>query len=189
MSTNKWGYAKFNLKSRMASGFPTGPPGIEGVRHIWYGFKGKIEYLNIAQIEVYSNGVNILKDNDDIKVVFGSRGYETKHGPENLFDGNYDTFYHSAKKFRREQVNYVKMDLGKEYTIDSVKIFNRKSCGSAEANNICNDRWAGSYVKLHSHPYKWFEGVLAESEQIVGDHKENGVRVRTFTSKDFHTPK
>lgn len=154
---------------------------IEGVRHIWYGFKGKIEYLNIAQIEVYSGGVNIVKDNDDINVVFGSI-YETsdnKYGPENLFDGNYDTFYHSAKKFRREQVNYVKIDLGKEYTIDEIKVFNRKSCGSKEDNNICNDRWAGSYVKLHSHPYKWFEPI-AVSEQIVGDHKEGGVRVKTF---------
>ena len=189
MSTNKWGYAKFNLKSRMASGFPTGPPGIDGVNSIWFGFKGKIEYLNIAQIEVYSNGVNIVKNKASVSKVTVGSTYETsdnRYGPDNLFDGNYDSIYHSALKFKREQVNYVKIDFDKRYTIDSVKIFNRKSCGSAEANNICNDRWAGTYVKLNQHsPFK----VLAQTPLIVGDHKENGVRVRTFTSKDFHTPK
>ena len=148
---------------------------IEGVRYVWFGFKSKIEYLNIAQIEVYSNGVNIVKDIDGSKVTVGST-YETsdnRYGPDNLFDGNYDSIYHSALKFKREQVNYVKIDLGKEYTIDEIKVFNRKSCGS------CNDRWAGSYVRLHSHPYKWWEPMV-ESEQIVGDHKEGGVRVKTF---------
>ena len=185
MSTDKWEYAKFNLKSRMSSGFPTGPPGIDGVNSVWYGFKGKIEYLNIAQIEVYSNGVNIVKNKKSVSRVTVGSTYETadnKYGPDNLFDGNYDSIYHSALKFRREQVNYVKIDFDKRYTIDSVKIFNRKSCGSAEANNICNDRWAGTYVALHQHnPWK----LLAQTPLIVGDHKENGVRVKTFTSKDF----
>ena len=78
-----------------------GRKGIEGVRYVWYGFDNKSEYLNIAQIEVYSDGVNIVKDIDGSKVTIGSRGYETgsdreKYGPEKLFDGNYDTFYHSA---------------------------------------------------------------------------------------------
>ena len=76
-----------------------------------------------------------------------------------------DTFY-----------NYVKIDLGKEYKIDKVKIFNRKSCGSKEGNNICNDRWAGSYVKL----LRSNGSLIKASEKVVGDHKQGGERVITF---------
>ena len=126
MSTNKWGYAKFNLKSRMASGFPTGPPGIDGVNSIWFGFKGKIEYLNIAQIEVYSNGVNIVKNKASVSKVTVGSTYETsdnRYGPDNLFDGNYDSIYHSALKFKREQVKKeidVTINLCKYYEKESI---------------------------------------------------------------------
>ena len=242
---------------------------IEGVRYVWFGFDDKIEYLNIAQIEVYSGGVNIVKDIDDSKVTVGST-YETsdnKYVSDHLFDGNYDTFYHSAleagwkttsnkrynlqnlkgqyvslgsgadvsynaelgddedasvadckkacvslpkcksilynkrgkschmlsattadtstlsntnndiiEKIGDSQHNYVKIDLGKDYTIDSVKIFNRKSCGSKEANNICNDRWAGSYVKL----LRSNGSLIKASEKVVGDYKQGGERVISF---------
>ena len=241
---------------------------IEGVRYVWYGFDNKYEYLNIAQIEVYSDGVNIVKDIDGSKVTVGSKYNETQYGPENLFDGNYDTMYHSGldvttipkgepvnwetitgKKYssrtmskekryinastgaekspsyrasikntnvdgcktqcekfdtcksiimyddscyltsttttetipytttrggsiiqKKGGYNFVKIDLGKEYTVDEVKVFNRKSCGG------CNDRWAGSYVKLLGSN----GSLIKASERVVGDHKEGGVRVKTF---------
>ena len=250
---------------------------IEGVRYVWYGFDDKDEYLNIAQIEVYSGGVNIVKDIDGSKVTVGSRyDNNTGYAPDNLFDGNYDTMYHSGKdvnintvpkgeplnwetitgkkyssrtmsrekryinastgaeksfssdaeikntnvdgcktqceKFdtcksiimyddscyltsttttetvpyattgegsiiqKKGGYNFVKIDLGKEYTVDEVKVFNRKSCGSKESNNICNDRWAGSYVKLLGSN----GSLIKASEKVVGDHKEGGVRVKTF---------
>lgn len=243
-----------------------GRKGIEGVRYVWYGFDNKKEYLNIAQIEVYSDGVNIVKDIDGSKVTVGSRyDNNTGYAPDNLFDGNYDTFYHSGlevgwktttnKRYDYQKVkyvslgygadvsynaelgeddpvsvedckkacaslpkckstlyykhgkschmtssttggtstasstrhdiiekigdtfyNYVKIDLGKEYKIDKVKIFNRKSCGSKEGNNICNDRWAGSYVKL----LRSNGSLIKASEKVVGDHKQGGERVITF---------
>ena len=244
-----------------------GRKGIEGVRYVWFGFDNKNEYLNIAQIEVYSDGVNIVKDIDGSKVTVGSKYNETQYGPENLFDGNYDTIYHSGleagwkttsnKRYEWQKMsgkyvslgygadvsynaelgededvshddckkecaslrkcksilyskngkscymtstnpdatttvsstghdiiekigdtfyNYVKIDLGKEYKIDQVKVFNRKSCGSKEANNICNDRWAGSYVKLLGSN----GNLIKASERVVGDHKQGGERVITF---------
>ena len=72
---------------------------IEGVRYVWYGFDNKTEYLNISQIEVYSGGVNIVKDIDDSKVTVGSNIDErsdNKYPIQPLFDGNYDTYYHSG---------------------------------------------------------------------------------------------
>ena len=239
---------------------------IEGVRYVWFGFDNKTEYLNIAQIEVYSDGVNIVKDIDGSKVTVGSR-YDngTGYAPDNLFDGNYESMYHSGleagwkttsnkrydyqkvkyvslgygadvsynaelgededvsaedckkkcaslpkckstlynkygkschmtsstpggtstrrstrhdiiEKIGDAQHNYVKIDLGKEYKIDQVKIFNRKNCGSKESNNICNDRWAGSYVKL----LRSNGSLIKASEKVVGDYKQGGERVITF---------
>lgn len=245
-----------------------GRKGIEGVRYVWYGFDNKTEYLNIAQIEVYSDGVNIVKNIDGSKVTVGSRyDNNTTSAPDNLFDGNYESHYHSGleagwkttsnKRYDYRQMsgkyvslgfgadvsynaelgededvshddckktcaslpkcksifynkrgkschmtstnpdatttvsstghdiiekigdtfhNYIKIDLGKEYKIDQVKIFNRKSCGSKEDNNICNDRWAGSYVKL----LRSNGSLIKASEKVVGDHKQGGERVITF---------
>jgi hypothetical protein len=238
-----------------------GRKGIEGVRYVWYGFDNKTEYLNIAQIEVYSGGKNIVKDIDGSKVTVGSQYNGTQYLKNQLFDGNYDTLYHSGieagwktisnKRYDYQQMrgkyvsvgygadvsynavlgededvsaadckrvcaslpkcksilynkygkechmtstnpaatttasstdrdiiekigdtfyNYVKIDLGEEYTIDSVKIFNRKSCGG------CNDRWAGSYVKL----LRSNGSLIKASEKVVGDHKQGGERVITF---------
>ena len=243
-----------------------GRKAIEGVRYVWFGFDNKTEYLNIAQIEVYSDGVNIVKDIDGSKVTVGSR-YDngTGYAPDNLFDGNYESVYHSGleagwkttsnkrydyqkvryvslgygadvsynaelgededvsaedckkacaslpkckstlynkygkschmtssttgrtstanstqhdiiEKIGDSQHNYVKIDLGKEYKIDQVKVFNRKNCGSKEGNNICNDRWAGSYVKL----LRSNGSLIKTSEKVVGDYKQGGERVITF---------
>ena len=242
-----------------------GRKGIDGVRYVWYGFNDKNEYLNIAQIEVYSDGVNIVKDIDDSKVTVGSHGYKDTYQKKQMFDGNYDNFYHSGlevgwkttsnKRYDWQKIkyvsvgygadsrsnaelggddpgddvsqdyckkkcaklpkckstlynktdkschmtsstpggtstasstnhniiekigdtyhNYVKIDLGKEYTIDQVKVFNRQSCG---ANGECNDRWAGSFVKL----LRSNGGLIKASERVVGDHKQGGERVKTF---------
>lgn len=141
----------------------------KNVRYIWYGFDNKTEYLNIAQIEVYSGGKNIVKDIDDSKVTVRSHGYKDTYQKEQMFNGNYDNFYHSAAKAK----DWIKIDLGKEYTIDTIKIFNRKECG---ANGECNARWAGSFVKLLNSS----GNEISRSERIVGDHRENGDRVKTF---------
>ena len=146
---------------------------IEGVSSIWYGFDNKTEYLNIGQIEVYSGGKNIVKDIPGVYVTVNSEhGDGTQYKKNQMFDGNYTSMYHSAGKPN----DWIKIELGKEYTIDEIKVFNRKSCGSKEANNICNDRWAGSFVKLLDSS----GNLIKASEKVVGDHKEGGVRVKTF---------
>ncbi len=144
--------------------------GVKGVRYIWYGFDNKTEYLNIGQIEVYSDGVNIVKNIDDSKVTVNSEyGDGTNYRKNQLFDGNYISMYHSAGKPN----DWIKIDLGKEYTIDAIKIFNRHTCG----NGVCDDRWSGSYVKLLNSSGNEIE----RTERVVGDHKENGERVKTYS--------
>ena len=130
---------------------------VEGVRYVWFGFAagGGNPYLNLSEIEIYSGGVNIVKDWDGSQVEAASSYYHhdtdpTTYHPKNLFDGRKaDTFYHSGQHDR----NYVKIDLGKEYTIERVNVVNREHCGDADpdANKLdgwCNNRWEGAVLKL-----------------------------------------
>jgi len=129
---------------------------VEGVRYVWFGFAaGANPYLNLSEIEIYSGGVNIVKDWDGSQVEVASPHYQhdtdpTTYHPKNLFDGRKaDTFYHSGQDFK----NFVKIDLGKEYTIERVNVVNREHCGDADpdANKLdgwCNNRWEGSVLKL-----------------------------------------
>jgi len=128
--------------------------GLKGVRYVWFGFDNKTEYLNIGQIEVYSGGENIVKNIDDSKVTVNSEyGDGTRYTKKELFDGNYRSMYHSAGKPN----DWIKIDLGKEYAIEEVKVFNRNQCGG------CDNRWEGAVLKLLDSS----ENVLKTGEAIT----------------------
>ena len=155
----------------------------KGIRYVWFGYEksGWPERpLNIAEIEVYSGGVNIVKDFGDGKVQSSSI-YANWTSPKNLFDGNKSSMAHTNDS----GTNYFKIDLGKEYSaIDKVMVHNRDNC--------CYERWAGSFVKLLDK-----DGVeimrSTDTLPIVANkndstnitkaknYKEGGVRVKTFT--------
>jgi len=155
----------------------------KGIRYVWFGYEksGWPERpLNIAEIEVYSGGVNIVKDFGDGKVQSSSI-YANWTSPKNLFDGNKSSMAHTNDS----GTNYFKIDLGKEYSaVDKVMVHNRDNC--------CYERWAGSFVKLLDK-----DGVeimrSTDTLPIVANkndstnitkaknYKEGGVRVKTFT--------
>ena len=179
--------------------------GVEGVRYVWFGFDNKTEYLNIAGIEIYSGGENIVKDwavvvgegdkdisdfggsfnrrrwqltnynasvlkifGDELKKKvtvnssFGSGDSATgDYGTRTLFDGNINTLYHSEGKPN----DWIKIDLGKEYTIDEVKVFNRKQC------NACNNRWEGAVLKLLGSS----ENVIVKGDPVNTVDTDNGI--------------
>ena len=144
---------------------------VKGVRYVWFGFDNKTEYLNIAEIEVYSDGVNIVKNIDDSKVTVSSEhGDATNHRKNQLFDGNYDNMYHSAGNPN----DWIKIDLGKEYTIDEVKVFNRYSCGD---NGHCNNRWESAVLKLLDSN----ENVLKTGEAITATDTANKSKTYSFS--------
>ncbi|MDB2494245.1 hypothetical protein N9W82_00550 [Candidatus Pelagibacter bacterium] len=129
-------------------------PSVKNVKVIWFGFENKSEYLNISEIEVYSGGVNIVKDWDGSQVT-EKNSADTDHGPKKLFDGVLDgsPMYHSGPGNN----NYVKIDLDKEYDIEKVRVVNREHCGNAttddnDTNNDkdgwCNNRWESAVLKL-----------------------------------------
>ena len=144
---------------------------VKGVRYVWFGFDNKTEYLNIGQIEVYSDGVNIVKNIDDSKVTVSSEhGDATNYRKNQLFDGNYASMYHSAGKPN----DWIKIDLGKEYTIDEVKVFNRYSCGD---NGHCNNRWESAVLKLLDSS----ENVLKTGEAITATDTANKSKTYSFS--------
>lgn len=150
-------------------------------RFVWFGFDNKQEYLNIAQIEVFTgekdsegNMINMMmKTNEDGSVVpnpavsFTASSEPDSNSPKrHLNDGNYTSIYHSA----HDPNEWFQVDLGKLTTIDTIKVWNRNSCGG------CNSRWSGAFIKLLDP----FGNEIARTERIVGDHMEGGKRVKTF---------
>jgi len=189
----------------------SGKEGVEGVRYVWFGFDNKTEYLNIAGIEIYSGGENLVKDwaelpplktasdftgssqsrrrearlaNAAITEVFGDElkkkvtvnsihsndSATGDYGTMRLFDGDSSTMYHSAGNPN----DWIKIDLGKEYTIDEVKVFNRYSCGD---NGHCNNRWESAVLKLLDSS----ENVLKTGEAITVTDTVNKSKTYSFS--------
>ena len=112
-----------------------------GIRYVWFGYENSDwkRPLNISQIEVYSGGVNIVRDFVD-DTVDQSSFYADWTSPKRLFDGTLTTMAHT----KDGKTNWFRIDLGKEYSvIDKVMVYNRMNPWWC-----CRDRWAGSFVKL-----------------------------------------
>ena len=189
----------------------SGKEGVEGVRYVWFGFDNKTEYLNIAGIEIYSGGENLVKDWAELPplksasdftgpshrrrrearlanaAITNAFGDELKkkvtvnsihsndsatgdYGTMRLFDGDSSTMYHSAGNPN----DWIKIDLGKEYTIDEVKVFNRYSCGD---NGHCNNRWESAVLKLLDSS----ENVLKTGEAITVTDTVNKSKTYSFS--------
>lgn len=150
--------------------------GVKGVRYVWFGFDNdKDTYLNIAEIEIYSGGENIVKnwdrETEKLEGVTVSSDSDWLGGvltKEKLFDGQKtgNSMFHSKKG----KENYFKIDLGKEYTIDEVKVFNREECSG------CNDRWESAVLKLLDSS----ENVLKTGEAITAADTANKSKTYKF---------
>lgn len=148
-----------------------GKDGVKGVRYVWFGFDNdKDTWLNIAEIEIYSGGENIVKnwdrETEKLKGVTVSSISDWQGGvldQSKLFDGQKtgNSMFHSKKG----KENYFKIDLGKEYTIDEVKVFNREEC------NGCNNRWEGAVLKLLDSS----ENVLKTGEAVTAADTDIGI--------------
>ena len=170
-----------NGKRKLRSGFKASkdyvPPSTStsGIKYVWFGYENsgwEERPLNIAEIEVYSGGVNIVKDFTDDKVE-SSSVYAFWTTPKKLFDGSKSNMAHT----KDSGTNWWKIDLGKEYSaIDKVMVYNRDNC--------CWDRWAGSFVKLLNKKGKEImrsTDTLPSNKDAAKNYKEGGVRVKTFT--------
>ena len=74
-------------------------------------------WMNPAEVEVFSGGVNVAAG----KTVTGSSLYSTSYPHSKLVDGIMDNFTHT----KNEAVEWFLIDLGEEYEIDSVVVTNR----------------------------------------------------------------
>ena len=111
--------------------------------------------LNIGGIEIYSGGENVVKNWDRetelLKGVTVNSSYPGgadtdpttgTYGTARLFDGDSVTMYHSGP----QPNDYFQIDLGKEYTIDEVKVINRQD--SNDPRDPWRQRWQGAVLEL-----------------------------------------
>lgn len=116
--------------------------------------------LNIADIQVISNGVNVAKG----KPVNLSSPYH------NLFSGNYlvDEVLDTFSQTSCEDAGHMTIDLGSDQKIDSIKVFNRKDC--------CQGRLLGSTVEIHDsgHTLMWSSAPFRSRDGKVTPDESNG---------------
>ena len=176
---NDFGYIIDTSKLEEVGAFTPKSSGYTYAKSIWFGYENSSwnnRPLNIAEIEVYSGGVNVTtKDN---KTESSSQYSTNNFKPKNLIDGNMSNFAHT----NNSGTNWFKITLDKHYPIEKVMVYNRTSC--------CFSRWASSFVKLLDDNGNQ---IVSSIEKIPDDtglatnYKEGGVRVKTFTFPETFT--
>ena len=176
---NDFGYIIDTSKLEKIDAFTPKPSGYTYAKSIWFGYENsswKNRPLNIAEIEVYSGGVNVAKN--ATKTESSSQYSSNNFKPKNLIDGNMSNFAHT----HGGGTNWFKITLDKQYLIEKVMVYNRTSC--------CFARWASSFVKLLDDNGN---EIVSSIEKIPDDtglatnYKEGDVRVKTFTFPETFT--
>jgi hypothetical protein len=105
------------------------PPVVEKYRYvrIYRDKEGDDHWMNIAEVEVFSGGVNVASG----KTVTASSLYGAGFPHANLVDGNMTNFAHT----NNEAVEWFLIDLGQDYEIEKVVITNRTDCCQARLRN------------------------------------------------------
>lgn len=154
-----------------------GKEGVKGVRYVWFGIE-VTDWFHVSGIEIYSGGENIVKNWDRepelLKGVTVGSSWEGdpvtgNWGLDNLFDANSSTMYHSGN----QTDTWFKIDLGKEYTIDEIKITNRQHHESHRRK-----KWENAILRLLDSG----ENVLKEGEAITATDTANTYKTWTFAA-------
>jgi len=174
---NDFGYIIDTSKLEEVGAFTLKPSGYTYAKSIWFGYENSPwnnRPLNIAEIEVYSGGVNVATKATKTE----SSSQYNNFKPKNLIDGNMSNFAHT----HGGGTNWFKITLDKQYPIEKVMVYNRTSC--------CFARWASSFVKLLDDNGN---EIVSSIEKIPDDtglaknYKEGDVRVKTFTFTETFT--
>jgi len=134
---NDFGYIIDTSKLEEVGAFTLKSSDYTYAKSIWFGYENSSwnnRPLNIAEIEVYSGGVNVATK--ATKTESSSQYSANSYKPTNLIDGNMSNFAHT----NGSGTNWFKITLDKQYPIEKVMVYNRTSC--------CFSRWASSFVKL-----------------------------------------
>ena len=108
------------------------------VRYVKVAFpSSKIEYIQLSQLAVYSNGVNVAAG----KTTTSSAPYDAESSKDKAVDGNLAERNFPGMFCSMNTADaFWQVDLGQEYSVDSVVYYNRKDC--------CYDRSAGLLITL-----------------------------------------
>jgi hypothetical protein len=116
--------------SSSGSPSPSPSPVVEKYRYvrIYRDKDGDDHLMNIAEVEVFSGGVNVASGKT---VTQSSISHPGTFDPPNLVDGNKTNFTHTND----EAVEWFLIDLGQAYEIEKVVLTNRTDCCQARLRN------------------------------------------------------
>jgi len=140
------------------------------VRYVKININKNNECLQIAQLAVYSNGVNIAPG----KTASAPNIYSSQSIPAKAIDGtlstrDYPNIYHSACR----SGDYWLLDLGSEYDIEKIVYYNRRDC--------CSERANGMVLQL-------FDNNMTQSKFTQGNFTLNSDMVQTITLYNTQIP-
>ena len=127
---------------------------------IWRDKDGDDHWMNLAEVEVFSGGVNVAEG----KTVTQSSIYnDTSFPPKFLVDGDKNNFAHT----NNDELEWFLIDLGKKYEIEKVVITNRQSC--------CQNRLRNTKIQLSKTEVRGFVNfeIVKESRAITVDESAN----------------
>lgn len=125
--------SNFVLSSVQAVWQPKANAAAPKARFVRVEIPGKTKTLHLAEIEVLSGGQNIAPNGKAT-----SSSVYASAIPERVNDGNRDGDYHKGSVFHavHQDTPWVEVDLGGEFPIDSVVLWNRMDGGSSIQNRI-----------------------------------------------------
>ena len=140
------------------------------VRYVKININKNNECLQIAQLAVYSNGVNIAPG----KTASAPNIYSSQSVPAKAIDGtlstrDYPNIYHSACR----SGDYWLLDLGTEYDIEKIVYYNRRDCCSTRAN--------GMVLQI-------FDNNMTQTKFTQGNFTLNSDMVQTITLYNTQIP-
>jgi len=101
------------------------------------------EYINLSEIQIFDkNGSYLTPTTSTATSTYGNN--ITTYGSQNLYDRDYNTIYHSAS---RNATDKVILDLGTEYEIGKVIVFNR--------DDIAWERLIGAALRMYNGAGKY----------------------------------
>ena len=140
------------------------------IRYVKININKNNDCLQIAQLAVYSNGVNIAPG----KTASAPNTYSSQSTPANAIDGvlstkDYPNIYHSSCR----SGDYWLLDLGKEYDVDKIVYYNRRDC--------CSERANGMVVQI-------FDNNMSQSQFPTANFTLNSDQIQTITLNNVQKP-
>jgi len=134
----------------------------------------KPEWLSLAEVQVFSNGVNVARNGTASQTITGFGGT-----PDKAIDGNTDGNWNDGSVTHsgtNNAFNWWQVDLGATYNVDQIAIFNRTRCRVGRSPRYSNRVIPGMF---HQPPARLDQALLQGGKDTAVQWKGSYVRGAT----------